>query len=340
MPRVLVTGGAGYVGSICCLQLLRCGYEVEIVDDLSTGHRESVPEGACLHTIDIGDRGQLSRVLANKKFDVVFHFAAKALIPESVIDPGPFFDVNVASGISMLEVLRQHGIRNFIFSSTAAVYGIPLVTPIPEDHVKDPVNSYGQSKLAFEQVLKWYAEAYGWSIVAFRYFNACGGTWDWGERHDPETHIIPLLLQAASGRRRDFQIFGTDYPTPDGTCCRDYIHVLDIADAHIIALRAMGEGGFRAYNIGTGAAHSVKEVCDAAGKITGRTINLRPSPRRAGDPSVLCASPEKLITEFGWRPKNSNMENILAGAWEWEQRQSSLVRSKRAIAEIAPDTVF
>jgi len=332
MGRVLLTGGAGFVGSVCCRRLLLRGHEVEIVDNLVTGHRESVPAGAVLHVIDLGDRAALSNILGKKHFDAVFHFAAKALIPESVKNPGPFFDVNVAGSISMLEVLRQHGIRNFVFSSTAAVYGIPTITPIPEGHVKEPVNSYGETKLMFEHILKWYAAAYDWTVVAFRYFNACGGTEEWGERHEPETHIIPLLLQAASGRREYFQIFGTDYPTPDGTCLRDYVHVLDIAEAHLLALQKMGRGGFSVYNIGTGASHSVREICEAATKTTGRTIDVRPAPRRVGDPPALCASPERLMAEFGWRPRHSNLENILAGAWEWEQRQSEPDRSPISLA--------
>ena len=325
MARVLMTGGAGYVGSVCCAHLLSQGHEVEVVDDLATGHRDSLSQGTPLHVIDVGDEKALSRIVAKKRFDAVFHFAAKALIPESVTNPGPFFDVNVARGVSMLEVLRRHGIRSFVFSSTAAVYGIPQVTSIPEDHAKEPVNSYGESKLVFERILKWYATAYDWSVVAFRYFNACGGTAHWGERHDPETHIIPLLLQAASGRRDHFQIFGTDYPTPDGTCLRDYVHVLDIAEAHALALQKMGQTGFRAYNIGTGQSHSVKEIVLAAEKVAKKTIDLRSAPRRAGDPPVLCANPQKLVAEFGWSAKHSSIENILAGAWEWEQRQCQFI---------------
>jgi UDP-glucose 4-epimerase len=311
----------------CAAELLLQGHEVEIVDNLATGHRESVPAGASLHEVDIGHRAALSDILSKKRFDAVFHFAAKASVPESVTNPGPFFDVNVARGIFMLEVLRQHGIRNFVFSSTAAIYGIPTVSPIPERHSHEPVNPYGESKLMFECVLQQYAAAYDWTVVAFRYFNACGGAADWGERHEPATHIIPLLLQAASGRREYFQIFGTDYPTPDGTCLRDYVHVLDIAQAHLLALRRMGQGGFSAYNIGTGISHSVREVCEAATKITARTIDVRTAPRRPGDPPALCANPRRLMADFGWRPRYSSLENILAGAWEWEQRQSAPGRS-------------
>ena len=243
MARILVTGGAGYVGSVCCAQLLARGHCVEIVDDLSTGFADAVPQGAVLHQLSIADHEALSAILAKHRFDAVFHFAAKALIAESVINPGVFFDANVASGISMLETFRKHRVCNVVFSSSAAVYGTPDCTPIPEDHRKEPVNAYGESKLIFERILKWYAEAYGWNVIAFRYFNACGGGSTWGERHEPETHVIPLILQAASGRRDYFEILGNDYPTHDGTCLRDYVHVLDIAEAHLLALKARC-GGF------------------------------------------------------------------------------------------------
>ena len=321
MNPILITGGAGYVGSVCCAQLLSRGFSVELVDDLSAGHPDAVPQPAVVHRFDVGDREALESVLTHKKFDVVFHFAAKALISESVINPGPFFDANVACGVMMLETLRKHGIRKFVFSSSAAVYGSPNVVPIPEDHVKEPVNAYGESKLIFEQILKWYAASYGWSVVVFRYFNACGGERHWGERHDPETHIIPLLLQTASGRREYFEIYGTDYPTPDGTCLRDYVHVLDIAEAHILALQKMELPGFHAYNIGTGKSHSVREVCQAAEKVTQKRITVRHAPPRPGDPAVLCASPRKLVREFAWEPRHSELEEIIMGAWEWEQAQ-------------------
>jgi len=297
------------------------GFSVELVDDLSAGHPDAVPQPAVVHRFDVGDREALESVLTHKKFDVVFHFAAKALISESVINPGPFFDANVACGVMMLETLRKHGIRKFVFSSSAAVYGSPNVVPIPEDHIKEPVNAYGESKLIFEQILKWYAASYGWSVVVFRYFNACGGERHWGERHDPETHIIPLLLQTASGRREYFEIYGTNYPTPDGTCLRDYVHVLDIAEAHILALQKMELPGFHAYNIGTGKSHSVREVCQAAEKVTQKRITVRHAPPRPGDPAVLCASPRKLVREFAWEPRHSELEEIIMGAWEWEQAQ-------------------
>ena len=321
MARILVTGGAGYVGSVCCAQLIARGHHVEVVDDLSTGFADAVPQGAVLHRVSIADEEALSAILASRRFETVFHFAAKALIPESVANPGSFFDANVASGISLLEILRKHGICNFVFSSSAAVYGTPHFTPIPEEHPKEPVNAYGESKLVFERILRWYAEAYGWSIVAFRYFNACGGEHTWGERHEPETHVIPLLLQAASGRRDYFEVFGNDYPTADGTCLRDYVHVLDIAEAHLLALKTTDKSGFRAYNIGTGKSYSVMEICRAAERIIGKRIEIRTAPRRSGDPAELCASPKRLKDEFGWSPKHSDLENILVGAWGWEEQQ-------------------
>ena len=334
MKRILVTGGAGYVGSACCAQLAQRGLIPEVIDDLSTGHADSIPHGIRLHQFDYGDCNALASLLASQEFDTIFHFAAKALIPESVTNPGVFFSTNVASGIAMLETLRKCGIRRFIFSSSAAVYGSPKIVPIREDHDTQPVNSYGESKLIFEQILKWYASAYGWSVVAFRYFNACGGGAEWGERHHPETHIIPLLLQTASGRRQHFDIYGTDYPTPDGTCLRDYVHVRDIAEAHILAARKLDHPGFNVYNIGTGQNYSVKQVCDAAARITGQVIRTRRTPRRQGDPAVLCASPEKLMDELGWQPKYSELDEILTGAWEWEQVQCKELLSTQELSSM------
>jgi UDP-glucose 4-epimerase len=276
-----------------------------------------------LNQFNIGHRIELERLLSSKTFDVVFHFAAKALIAESVVNPGLFFQSNLVSAITLLETLRKHGVRKFVFSSSAAVYGSPTVVPILEDHAKEPVNAYGESKLMLEKVLQWYASAYGWSVVAFRYFNACGGGASWGERHDPETHIIPLLLQVASGRREFFEMYGDDYPTPDGTCLRDYVHVLDIAEAHILALRKLDTPGFHVYNIGTGRSHSVREVWRAVEKITRMKVRVHQRPRRPGDPAILCACPQKLMNEFGWRPEHSGLSEIIRGAWEWEQVQSN-----------------
>jgi UDP-glucose 4-epimerase len=320
MSQILVTGGAGYVGSVCCAELLRLGHSVTVVDDVSAGHAEVVPEGADLCCCDIAS-DRVHDLLRVRKFDAVFHFAAKALIPESITNPGLFFEVNVASSIRMLEMMRAAGVRKFVFSSSAAVYGTPYSTPIREDHPTNPINSYGATKLMLEQALRWYASAYGWSVVAFRYFNACGSTLERGELHDPETHILPLLLQTASGRRSYFEIYGADYDTPDGTCLRDYVHVSDIADAHLLALQKMNTPGFRAYNIGTGTSYSVRQICDAVAAVTHKKLDIRVGPRRSGDPAVLCASPARLINDFGWKPQRSDLTTIVESAWEWEQRQ-------------------
>jgi UDP-glucose 4-epimerase len=322
MANILVTGGAGYVGSVCCADLLRAGHAVTVVDDLSTGCREAVSAGAAFYQMDIGDQSAMQPLVSRTKFDAVFHFAAKALIPESVSNPGVFFHSNVASGIAMLEVLRAAGIKNFVFSSSAAVYGTPERVPIDEDDAKHPVTSYGETKLIFERILGWYAQAYGWSVTAFRYFNASGATAEFGERHEPETHIIPLLLEVALDEREAFNIYGDDYDTPDGTCLRDYVHVLDIASAHICALQKLNAPGMRVYNIGLGTSYSVQEVCNAVAEVTGRTIPVRISARRKGDPPALCASPKRIMTELGWKPEHSTLRDIVESAWQWKQKQS------------------
>jgi UDP-glucose 4-epimerase len=321
MAKVLVTGGAGYVGSICASQLLNNGHEVAIIDDLSTGHQHSVPAGADFYPINMGDTTEVKELLRKRNFDVVFHFAARALISESMTDPAEFYRVNVIESFNLLESLRAARVNNFVFSSTAATYGNPTTVPIPEDHPKAPVNSYGESKLAFEHILEWYARAYQWTVVAFRYFNACGATATQGELHQPETHIIPLLLQTASGRRDHFDVYGTDWPTPDGSCLRDYVHVLDIADAHLLALRNLNQPGYRAYNIGTGTSYSVLEICRVVEELTGRKLNIRQVARRPGDPAVLCASAERITRDFGWKPAHSDLHSIVRSAWEWEQKQ-------------------
>lgn len=322
MAKVLATGGAGYVGSICCAELLRLGHSVTVVDDLSTGFRESVPAGAAFVQLDLGDRARMESLLRGASFDVVFHFAARALIPESVSDPGIFFQQNVAAGITLLEALRAARIRNFIFSSSAAIYGTPPRTPIDEDDPKQPVNSYGTTKLMFEQVLESYARAYGWSVIAFRYFNAAGATAELGERHDPETHLIPLLLETAAGERESCSLYGDDYETPDGTCLRDYVHVLDIARAHACGLQALGPPRMRAYNIGLGTSYSVRQVWQAVEQVSGRTVPVRVEGRRAGDPPVLCANPRRIMQELGWRPEHSSLQEIIGSAWEWKRQHT------------------
>jgi UDP-glucose 4-epimerase len=327
MAKVMVTGGAGYVGSVCCAELLRLGHSVTVVDDLSTGFRDAVPAAAEFVRLDIGDRVAIESLARSSRFDAVFHFAAKALVPESVINPGFFFQQNVASTISMLEALRAAGITKFVFSSSAAVYGIPEGASIDEESPKNPVNAYGETKLMIERVLEWYAKAYGWSVLAFRYFNAAGATNELGERHEPETHIIPLLLRAAAGEQDSFTIYGDDYPTPDGTCLRDYVHVLDIAQAHICALQQMDRPGMRAFNIGLGESYSVRQICRAVEQVTGKPIPVRVGPRRLGDPPVLCASPRRIMEELGWRPKRSSLDEIIGSAWRWKNKATLLASS-------------
>jgi len=336
VARILVTGGAGYVGSVCCLQLLERGHQVVVVDDLSTGHAAAVPTGAVLLQLDIGHRTEMARVLAADRFDAVFHFAAKALIPESVSNPGLFFDSNVASGIALLEAVRAAGIRKFVFSSSAAVYGNPHSILIDEDHPKEPVNSYGETKLMLERVLHWYAIAYGWTVVAFRYFNASGATTAIGEDHCPETHIIPLLLETAAGERDVFEIYGHDYPTPDGTCLRDYVHVLDIAEAHLAALQIEDRPGFSAYNIGTGTSYSVRQICRAVERELSRKVVLKDGTRRKGDPAALCASPQRLMRELGWRPRFSDLQTIVRTAWEWKEKHPRGYRGLQAESLVLP----
>jgi UDP-glucose 4-epimerase len=324
MANILVTGGAGYIGSVCSAKLINQGHSVAIIDDLSTGFAEAVPAAATLHRIDIGDQHRVRALLSHLPVDVVFHFAAKALVPESVSNPGIFFDANVASGITFLEEVRRAGVRKFVFSSSAAVYGQPECMPIDEDHPKNPLNSYGETKLMFERILAWYASAYGWGTAALRYFNACGAAGDHGERHDPETHIIPLLLQAASNQRKPFNIFGDDFPTPDGTCLRDYVHVLDIADAHIRTLPLLEEAGMNVFNIGTGDSRSVKQMISAVVAVTGEAVPVSIAPRRPGDPATLCASPEKIMRVLGWKPRYSDLTNIVQTAWDFYKRAPAL----------------
>ena len=324
MARILVTGGAGYVGSVCCRQLLDCGHEVIVLDDLSTGHAEAVPRGAQFYCLDYGDQNGVKALLKENAVDAVFHFAAKALIPESVANPGVFFDVNVALAISFLETLRRAGVQRFIFSSSAAVYGNPQKTPIPEDHPKNPVNSYGETKLMLERVLHWYTSAYNWHVVAFRYFNASGATSDAGENHCPETHIIPLLLDAAIGEREYFEVYGNDYTTPDGTCIRDYVHVSDIAAAHLLALENSQAGTFTAYNIGAGRGYSVREVIRIIEEVTGRKVPIQIGKRRPGDPAILCANSEKIRRELQWTPRHSDLRDIVSSALEWKRKRALL----------------
>lgn len=315
--RIQVTGGAGYVGSVCVGELIQQGHEVLVLDNLSAGHRAAVPQSAVFIRGDIGDARLLDGLFNHYKIEAVFHFAARSLVAESMTNPEEFFENNVAAGLRLLQAMKRAGIRKMVFSSSAATYGEPVQTPITEDHPQVPVNSYGESKLIFEKILKWYASAYDWSAVAFRYFNAAGSDGLRGEDHRPETHILPLLFQVALGKRPYFEIFGTDYSTPDGTCVRDFVHVSDIARAHILGLELLGKPGFRAYNIGSGSGSSVAEVRKAVEKAVGRPLTSKEGPRRSGDPSVLVASPAQLCKDLGWQAQ-FGLEEIIQTAWLWQ----------------------
>jgi len=318
--NVLVTGGAGYVGSICTEELIRAKHRVVIVDDLSTGHRKAVPEGACFVKADVADRARIRHICRRHGIDSVMHFAGATLVESSMTEPQYYFQNNVQKGLAFLETLLEQHVRCFIFSSTAAVYGEPLSAPIPEDHPTKPINAYGESKLMLETILDWYHRAYGLNSVALRYFNAAGASEQLGEDHRPETHLLPLLLEAALNTNKPFQIYGDDYPTPDRTCIRDFVHVRDIARAHIVALRALPTLGFRIYNVGHGRGYSIREVVRAVEEITGRKLTIRVGPRRPGDPAVLVASPQKLCRDLQWTPRFSDLQTIVRSAWAWKLR--------------------
>ena len=321
--RVMVTGGAGYIGSVVTEELLRGGDEAVVYDSLYKGHREAVVEGATFVKGDLLDTALLRETLVHHKVEAVVHMAADSLVGESVKVPEKYYRNNVLGGLSLLEATREAGVKSLVFSSTAAVYGEPSKQPIEESDPTEPTNPYGETKLAFERALRWFDAAHGLRWVSLRYFNAAGATERNGERHEPETHLIPLVLQAAAGQRPDISVFGDDYPTPDGTCVRDYIHVVDLARAHILALHALARGHSSAiYNLGCGGeGYSVKQVLDCARRVTGREIAVRKGPRRAGDPAVLIASSERIMRELGWRPTQQKLDAIIESAWRWMPRR-------------------
>ena len=317
--KLLVTGGAGYIGSVVALQLVEAGHEVTVLDDLSKGHERALPEGASFVRKDLLDRKGLSQVLT-PGYDGVLHFAALSLVAESVEQPGRYYRTNVAGTLNLLEAMRVAGAPCLVFSSTAAVYGEPEETPIPETALTHPINPYGGSKLAADQLIGFFAQAHELRATSLRYFNVAGASGALGEDHDPETHLIPLVLKVALGKRDSVEIFGTDYPTADGTAIRDYIHVEDLARAHLLSLEAAGEakpGEHRVYNLGNGAGFSVREVVETARRVTGRTLKVVEAPRRAGDPPVLVASSKKIREELGWVPEKPDLEDIISDAWEW-----------------------
>jgi UDP-arabinose 4-epimerase len=319
---VLVTGGAGYIGSHTCKALAAAGYTPVTYDDLSAGHRWAVKWGP-LEAGGIADRRRLDAVIDKWRPNAVMHFAGRISVAESVEEPALYYRDNVAGTLVLLEAVRSHGIQRFVFSSSAAVYGIPRKTPIPEDHRLEPVNPYGRSKFMVERILADIGRAHGISSVSLRYFNAAGADPDGqiGEDHDPETHLVPIVLAAALGRRGGVSIYGTDYDTDDGTCIRDYIHVSDLADAHVLALEHLEKNsGALAVNVGVGRGYSVREVIETAEAVTGRSITADAGGRRAGDAPVLVASARKARELFGWRPKRSGLDNILRTAFHWHER--------------------
>jgi len=317
---ILVTGAAGYIGSVCSEVLISRGMSVIALDSLLEGHRAAVPPGAIFCQVDLADRAQLEAVFTKHKIDSVMHFAAEALVAKSVREPSIFYATNVASGVNLLDAVNRHGVKKFIFSSTAATYGEPEIVPIPEDHPKAPINPYGKSKLTFEQILADYKLYTGLQYVTLRYFNAAGASTTCGENHRVETHLIPRVLDAAAGSLPHVDVFGTDYSTPDGTCVRDYIHVLDIADSHVRALEEIDRVTGEAFNVGNSRGFSILEVIDAAERITGRKIPRKLGPRRPGDPAVLVASKEKLKRILGWEASHSSLEEIIQSAWAWKQK--------------------
>ena len=315
--RIFVTGGAGYIGSVTAELLLDEGHEVAIFDNLIEGHRRAVDSRAQFIQGDLADRDQIERALSNTRPDAVMHFAAYALVPESMRDPSKYFRNNVSNGLNLLDAMLTTGVQRIIFSSTCALFGPPDRVPIDETAPARPANPYGESKLAFEKILRWYDQVHGLKFVCLRYFNAAGATEDLGEDHRPETHLIPNVLKVALGQRPSLEIYGTDYETPDGTCIRDYIHVVDLAHAHILALGATASGF---YNLGTGGGSSVREVIAACRKITGRKIDTIEKPRRPGDPPRLIASSEKIKKELGWQPQFQSLDVIIETAWAWHQK--------------------
>ncbi len=328
--RVLVTGGAGYVGSISVEALVEAGHDVVVLDDLSNGHREAGVRGARLVHGSYADGAALRELLATAPIDAVLHCAARSLVGESIANPALYYRENVAGGVTLLEALREAGVRRIVFSSTAAVYGVPDSVPIREDAPLAPINPYGETKRTFEGALRWYATAYGLRSVSLRYFNVAGASARNGEVHVPETHLIPNVLAAVEGKG-DVTVFGTDYPTPDGTCIRDYLHVEDLARAHLMALEATDPGDARtgapgggaaalAINLGNGGGFSVREVLAAAEGATGRPVPHRVGPRRAGDPPVLVADASRAREILGWEPAHRDLREIVASAWAWRRQ--------------------
>jgi UDP-glucose 4-epimerase len=315
--KIFVVGGAGYIGSVCAELLLNKGHEVGIFDNLSEGHRRAVDSRSTFIQGELADRRQIDAAISTMRPDAVMHFAANALVGESMQNPSKYFRNNVCNGLNLLDAMVAAGIRRIVFSSTCAIFGPPERLPIDETAPTRPINPYGESKLAFEKILRWYDEIHGLKFVCLRYFNASGASDKFGEDHQPETHLIPTVLRVALGAKPSVEIYGTDYDTSDGTCVRDYIHILDLAQAHILALGATGSG---CYNLGTGGGSSVREVIDACRRITGRKIETIEKPRRPGDPPRLIASSVKIKKELGWQPQFQSLDAIIESAWKWHRK--------------------
>ena len=315
--KVLVAGGAGYIGSVCAELLLNEGHNVCLFDNLTEGHRRAIDDRAEFVQGDLADRTLIQSTLAEFRPDAVMHFAANALVGESMQNPSKYFRNNISNGLNLLDAMVETGSKRIVFSSTCATFGPPDRVPIDETMPQRPINPYGESKLAFEKILRWYDEIHHLRFVALRYFNAAGASERFGEDHRCETHLIPNLLKVALGNKPHAEIYGTDYDTPDGTCIRDYIHILDLARAHILALET-SKSAF--YNLGTGGGSSVMEVLEACRKISGRAIAVVEKPRRPGDPPRLIASSERIKKELGWEPQYQNLEAIIESAWKWHQR--------------------
>jgi UDP-glucose 4-epimerase len=323
--KILVTGGAGYIGGTVALRLLAAGHNVLIYDNFSHGHRDLVPTGTQLIEGDLADRERLTRIFRDEHVDGVMHFAALIEAGESMKQPEIYFRNNTASTLSLLEAMLASGVGRLVFSSTAAVYGEPRSTPIEEDAVLAPTNAYGESKLLVEHMLTWLNRIHGLRYASLRYFNVAGAVEGRGEAHEPESHLIPLILDVALGRRKSIKIFGQDYSTPDGTCIRDYVHVGDLADAHILALDALGTRSRLIYNIGNGHGFSVREVVESVRRVTGHPIPVLEEPRRPGDPAVLVASSKRIMDELGWKPRFSALDDIVRSAWIWHQQRYNAV---------------
>lgn len=316
--NILVTGGAGYIGSATAEALVRNGHSVTVYDSLATGHRAAVPDGAAFIQADLSDSQVLAQALADGHFDAVMHFAASIEAGDSMKDPGRFYQNNVANSLTLLDTAVRARVKRFVLSSTAAVFR-SSDEPLTEESPLGPTNVYGHTKLMVEQVLDWYRQIHGLRFAALRYFNASGALAGRGEAHRPETHLIPLVLQVPLGQRQAAQIFGTDYPTPDGTCIRDYIHIADLVSAHLLALDGLAERDRLVYNLGSGNGYSVRQVIDTARQVTGLPIPVEELPARPGDSARLVASPEKIKRELGWKPEHDSLHEIISSAWEWHR---------------------